>query len=152
SRSSFYTYQGLVDATKSYAAFANTGDATSKKREAAAFLANVAHETGNLVYIEEIVKGDYCAPSAGCPCAPGKRYYGRGPIQLSWNYNYCAAGAALHLNLQADPDMVARSATVAWQTGLWFWMTQTGAGRMTAHDGIVGGAFGETIRTINGGL
>lgn len=40
---------------------------------------------------------------------------------------------------------------MAWQTGLWYWMTQTGPGTMTAHDAIVNGAgFGETIRSING--
>ena len=88
-----------------------------------------------------------------CPCAPGKRYFGRGPIQLSWNYNYCAAGQALGLNLRADPDLIARDATVAWKTGLWFWMTQTGAGFQTAHNAMSTGAgFGETIRTINGSL
>jgi chitinase len=32
-------------------------------------------------------------------------------------------------------------------------MTSSGAGSLTAHDGITGGhGFGETIRTINGGL
>lgn len=151
-RNSFYSYWDLVSATATYPAFAGTGDDTAKKREVAAFLANMAHETGELVYIEEIAKGEYCAPTPACPCAPGKRYYGRGPIQLSWNYNYCAAGQALGLNLQADPDLVARDAKVAWQTGLWFWMTQTGAGSMTAHSGITGGSFAETIRTINGAL
>lgn len=23
-----------------------------------------------------------------CPCAPGRKYYGRGPMMLEWNYNY----------------------------------------------------------------
>jgi predicted chitinase len=152
-RNSFYTYQGLVEATASYPAFATTGDLATRKREVAAFLANVGHETGDLVYIEEIAKADYCSSSGSCPCEPGKQYFGRGPIQISWNYNYCAAGQALDLDLRADPDLVARDATVAWQTGLWFWMTQTGAGNQTAHNAMVTGAgFGETIRTINGGL
>jgi hypothetical protein len=41
---------------------------------------------------------------------------------------------------------------VAWQTGLWFWMTSTGAGSQTCHGAILNGQFGETIRTINGAL
>ncbi|XXT14525.1 chitinase [Sorangium sp. So ce429] len=152
-RNRFYTYEGLVAATRSYTAFAATGDLTIRKQEAAAFLANVMHETGGLVYIEEVARGPYCMPSASCPCAPGKQYFGRGPIQLSWNYNYCAAGKALGLPLQANPDLVARDPTVAWKTGLWFWMTQSGAGSMTAHRAITAGrGFGETIRTINGAL
>lgn len=150
-RNPFYTYSGLVNATASYTSFSNEGDLAVRKREAAAFLANVSHETGGLVYVEEINKADYCG--GGCGCASGKRYYGRGPLQLSWNYNYCAAGAALGLPLQSDPDLIARDAKVAWQTGLWFWMTQSGAGYRPAHQSMAGGyGFGETIRTINGSL
>src|SRR5205823_540335 len=50
-RNSFYTYQGLTAALSAYPGFANTGSDTVKKQEAAAFLANVSHETGGLVYI-----------------------------------------------------------------------------------------------------
>jgi predicted chitinase/chitodextrinase len=156
SRNAFYTYEGLVEATKKYPAFGTTGSVDTQKREVAAFLANVNHETGGLVYVEEIAKGEYTDfNAAGCPPAPGKRYFGRGPIQLSWNYNYCAASRSIFGNqetLRTDPDRVARESWVAWATGIWFWMTSTGAGSSTAHDGIVGGSFGETIRTINGAL
>jgi chitinase len=153
-RNPFYTYAGLVAAARSYPAFAATGDLTTRKREAAAFLANAAHETGGLVFIEQVNKTDACAPQASCPCAAGKRYYGRGPLQLTWNYNYCAAGQALGVPLGANPDLVASDVNVAYLTALWFWMTQTGAGTMTAHNAMVGATagFGETIRTINGGL
>jgi predicted chitinase len=153
SRNGFYTYQGLLNAIGSYPAFATSGSSDAQKQEAAAFLANVAHETGGLVYTEEIAKDVYCQPTPSCPCAPGQEYYGRGPIQLSWNYNYCAAGAALGQPLQSNPGLVSSDATVAWQTGLWFWMTQTGAVGVTAHNAMVNGSgFGATIRVINGGL
>ncbi|QRN95553.1 RICIN domain-containing protein [Archangium violaceum] len=155
-RNPFYSYSSLVAAAATFPSFATTGDTDTRKREVAAFLANVAHETGNLVYIEEINKSVMCDTSwgpPGCGCAPGKMYYGRGPIQLSWNGNYCAAGNALGLNLMNDPDILSRDATASWRSGLWFWNTQTGAGSMTAHNAMVNNAgFGETIRTINGAL
>ncbi|MET0404491.1 MAG: RICIN domain-containing protein [Cystobacter sp.] len=155
-RNNFYSYSAFVAAANTFSAFANEGSTEVRKREIAAFLANVAHETGGLVYIEEINKSVMCDTGwgpPGCGCASGKMYYGRGPIQLSWNGNYCAAGNALGIDLMNDPDRVARDATVAWRTGLWFWMTQSGAGSMTAHRAIVDGrGFGETIRTINGAL
>jgi Predicted chitinase len=154
-RNPFYTYSGLVAATNNFPAFANTGDLQVRKREAAAALANFSHETGGLVHINEIARGEYCSGTATpCGvCAPGKQYHGRGPIQLSWNYNYCAAGQALGLNLWGNPDLVAQDPTVAWGTAIWFWMTQSGSGYRPAHTSITGGyGFGETIRTINGSL
>jgi predicted chitinase len=156
-RNPFYTYSGLVAAAQTYPAFAGTGSLDVKKREAAAAMANFHHETGGLVHITEIARGLYCGdwdnnPST-CPCAPGKSYYGRGPIQLSWNGNYCAAGQALGLNLLNNPDLVEQNATVAWQTALWFWMTQSGSGFRPAHQNMVENyGFGETIRTINGSI
>jgi predicted chitinase len=150
-RNQFYSYQGLVDATRIYPAFAGTGSLEQRKREAAAFLANVARETGELIYIDQIEQGEYCMPSDSCPCEPGKRYFGRGPIQISWNYNYCSASAALGVDLRRQPELVSQDATIAWETGLWFWMTQRGAGTMTPHTAITTDrGFGETIRSING--
>ncbi|MBW4721074.1 chitinase [Saccharothrix sp. SC076] len=156
-RNSFYTYSGLVAALKAYPGFANTGSDTTKKQEAAAFLANVNHETGGLVHIVEQNQANYphyCDANQpyGCPAGQAA-YYGRGPIQLSWNFNYKAAGDALGLPLLTNPWLVQNDASVAWQTGLWYWNTQNGPGTMTPHDAIVNGrGFGETIRSINGAL
>jgi chitinase len=157
SRNSFYTYAGLTASMNSFPAFARTGSDTVRRQEAAAFLANVSHETGGLVHIVEQNTANYphyCDPNQpyGCPAGQAA-YYGRGPIQLSWNFNYKAAGDALGINLLADPWRVEREAAVAWQTGLWYWMTQNGPGTMTAHNAMVNGAgFGQTIRSINGSI
>ncbi|MGQ4488095.1 chitinase [Streptomyces sp. 372A] len=156
-RSSFYTYSGLVAALDAYPGFANTGSDTVKRQEAAAFLANVSHETGGLVYIVEQNTANYphyCDSSQpyGCPAGQAA-YYGRGPIQLSWNFNYKAAGDALGIDLLHNPNLVQTDAAVAWKTGLWYWNTQNGPGTMTAHNAMVNGAgFGETIRSINGSI
>jgi predicted chitinase/chitodextrinase len=155
SRNSFYTYSGLTTAMNSFPAFAKTGSDTVRKQEAAAALANFSHETGGLVHITEINKSnDLCdeSKSYGCP-AGTYGYYGRGPIQLSWNFNYYTAGNALGLPLLNNPYLVEQDAAVAWKTGLWYWMTQNGPGTMTAHDAMVNQrGFGETIRSINGSL
>ncbi|MFD7922083.1 chitinase [Streptomyces sp. NPDC059740] len=156
-RNAFYTYDGLTAALSAYPGFTGTGSDTVRKQEAAAFLANVSHETGGLVYVVEQNTANYphyCDTSQpyGCP-AGNDKYYGRGPIQLSWNFNYKSAGDALGIDLLDNPDLVQNDAAVAWKTGLWYWNTQTGPGTMTPHNAMVNGAgFGETIRSINGSL
>ncbi|MFE1802076.1 chitinase [Streptomyces sp. NPDC059517] len=156
-RNSFYTYSGLTAALDAYPGFSNTGSDTVKKQEAAAFLANVSHETGGLQYVVEQNTANYphycdTGQPYGCP-AGNDKYYGRGPVQLSWNFNYKAAGDALGIDLLNNPDLVQNDAAVAWKTGLWYWNTQTGPGTMTPHDAMVNSAgFGETIRSINGSL
>ncbi|MFE0186453.1 chitinase [Streptomyces sp. NPDC059008] len=156
-RNPFYTYSGLTAALSAYPEFANTGSDTVKRQEAAAFLANVGHETGGLVYVVEQNTGNYphycdATQPYGCPAGQAA-YYGRGPIQLSWNFNYKAAGDALGIDLLNNPYLVEQDPAVAWKTALWYWNTQTGPGTMTPHQAMVTGAgFGETIRSINGSL
>nr|CAB3471502.1 unnamed protein product [Digitaria exilis] len=96
---------------------------------------------------------DYCQPDPRWPCIAGKKYYGRGPIQLSWNYNYGQAGEAeaIAADLLSDPDMVARDPLSPKpschdvMTGQW---TPTpndiAAGRLPG--------YGVTTNIINGGL
>ena len=171
-RNALYSYNSLVTATQRYPNFCNEGSDTERRREAAAFLANIAHETSSLVYIEEL----RCIPN-GCgdeycdrnntryPCRPGRSYHGRGPMQLSWNYNYGAAGQALGLNLLDNPDLVKSDGAVAFSTALWFWMTPQPP-KPSCHAVMSGGwtpspddrnkgrtpGFGMTINIINGGL
>ncbi len=179
-----YSYDGLITAIQSYPQFCNEGTSEQRKREAAAFLANIAHETTGgwdaapdgryawgLYYVEEVGCENggctgYCdATNATYPCYPGRTYHGRGPIQLSWNYNYGAAGQALGIDLLSNPDLVKTDGTVAFQTALWFWMTPqspkpschaviSGSWVPSADDSNTGRAsgFGMTINIINGGL
>ncbi len=162
-RNETYSYQGMVDAIEGngdligFPAFATSGDCVTRKRELAAFLANVARETGQLVYIEQIDKSFvYCDQSKnyGCP-AGSNAYFGRGPIQLSWNYNYRAASLALFGDdrLLQTPEMVANDPAIAWATGFWFWMVggAGGDGSNSPHSAMQNGeGFGATINIING--
>ena len=164
-RARLYTYEGFTSAAATFPGFLTTGDTDVQRREAAAFFANIAHESCNLQCNAELERANYdnyCDAAtatqngftASCD-KDGKRfqYYGRGPIQLSWNYNYKEAGEALGLDLLHDPDKVSKDSRTAWRTAIWFWMTKSGAGSFTPHKAITGGrGFGETIRSINGAL
>ncbi|MCV2352291.1 chitinase [Paucibacter sp. Y2R2-4] len=152
----FYTYEGFVRAVSAFPAFAASGDATLRRQEMAAFLANIAHESDELKAVREYNPANhdkYCSTEKGQHCAPGQQYYGRGPIQLSWNYQYLAAGQAIGLDLWGNPDLVARDPKVAWQTAIWYWMNQNGPNTMPAHQAMLEGhGLGGTIRSINGAL
>ncbi|MFB6894273.1 chitinase [Kitasatospora sp. NPDC056327] len=156
-RNPAYTYQGLVAAMAAFPAFAHTGDATMRRQEAAAFLANISHETAGLYYIKEVNEANYphycdAARSFGCPAGQAA-YYGRGPMQLSWNYNYKLVGDYLGIDLLNNPWLVENDPAVAMMTALWYWNTQSGPGPITGHDAMISGAgFGQSIRSINGAL
>uniref|UniRef100_A0A5B7ANA5 Putative basic endochitinase-like n=1 Tax=Davidia involucrata TaxID=16924 RepID=A0A5B7ANA5_DAVIN len=175
----FYTYDGFIAAARSFAGFATTGDNTARKREIAAFLAQTSHETtggwasapdgpyawGYCYLKEQGNPGDYCVPSGQWPCAPGKKYYGRGPIQISYNYNYGPAGRAIGVDLLKNPDLVATDPAVSFKTAIWFWMTPQSP-KPSCHDVITGRwtpsaadraagrvpGYGAITNIINGGL
>ncbi|KAJ9556729.1 hypothetical protein OSB04_011343 [Centaurea solstitialis] len=143
-RKSFYTRDVFLKVIGDYPHFGRSGSIEDSRREIAAFFAHVTHETGYLCYIEEkdghAKAKEYCnMTNTKYPCNPTKGYYGRGPIQLSWNYNYGEAGENLGFNGLNNPEIVARD-----QTALWFWMDK-------CHwDFASGNGFGATIRAING--
>jgi hypothetical protein len=182
-RNVIFTYDALIAAAATFPAFATTGTNTQRLQEIAAFFGNIGHETTGgwatapggpqawgLYFAQEVgcesgACTGYCIASAEWPCAPGKTYHGRGPIQLSYNYNYGPAGQALGLPLLATPELVSNDGTVAFRAGLWFWMTpqspkpsahdvMTGVWQPTAADTAAGRVpgFGMTINIINGGL
>lgn len=95
----FYTYDSFINASKRFPRFGTTGSPATRKREIAAFLAQISHETTGgwatapdgpyawgLCFKEEISpQSHYCdSTNTQWPCYPGQSYKGRGPIQLSW--------------------------------------------------------------------
>ncbi|KAE8884236.1 hypothetical protein PF005_g5739 [Phytophthora fragariae] len=152
---SLYNFDGLVNAVNKYTAFANTGNSDNDKRELAAFLAQTAHESDSFQATEEYAWNTYSVwqycDNSTIACAPGRRYHGRGPIQLSWNYNYDQAGKALGIDLLDNPDIVASDTDVAWMTALWYWMTPQGS--RAIHDVVADkNGFAEATKIINGAL
>ena len=178
-----YSYEAFIKAAASFPLFAGEGSPEDRKRELAAFFANVAHETTNggpgsaggtfswgLYYREELGCADgHCnvyntGGTSPYRPVPGKSYYGRGPLQLSYAYNYGLAGAELGLPLLQQPELVSHDGVVAFRAALWFWM-RAQSPKPSCHDVICGKwspdardtqlgrrpGFGMTINIINGG-
>ncbi|XP_062173973.1 endochitinase EP3-like [Alnus glutinosa] len=144
---SFYTRAAFLDALNSYTQFGTTGTTDDSKREIAAFFAHVTHETGSFCYIEEIngASQDYCDESyTQYPCNPNKKYYGRGPLQITWNYNYGPAGNSIGFDGLNSPETVATDAVISFKTALWFWTLNV--------EPVLSQGFGATIRAINGAV
>lgn len=57
--------------------------------------------------------------------AAGKCYYGRGPIQISYFYNYGNFSEFLYNNtsLVSNPDLLEQNGELAFLSAIWFWMT-----------------------------
>jgi predicted chitinase len=82
---------------------------TSYLRETA-FLAQLAHESAELRYMEEIASGaayEGRKDLGNTQPGDGKRYKGRGPIQLTGRANYAKYGGLLGLDLVSDPAIAA---------------------------------------------
>lgn len=176
----FFTYNSFIQASKCFPKFGTTGSLATRKREIAAFLAQISHETTGgwatapdgpyawgLCFKEEVSpQSNYCdSTNTQWPCYPGKSYKGRGPIQLSWNYNYGPAGKALGFDGLRNPEIVSNNSVVAFKTALWFWMTEQKP-KPSCHNVMVGrytpteadvkanrtAGFGLLTNIINGGL
>ncbi|KAJ4842492.1 Endochitinase ep3 [Turnera subulata] len=144
---SFYTRDAFLNALNAYPDFGKDGSSDDSKREIAAFFAHVTHETGHFCYIDEIegASKDYCdETNTQYPCNPSQQYFGRGPLQLTWNYNYGAASQAINFDGLNNPESVANDPILSFKTALWFWTTNVRP--------VLSQGFGATIRAINGAI
>ncbi|WP_084050311.1 glycoside hydrolase family 19 protein [Aquimarina macrocephali] len=164
-----------------YGSFLGEGSLETRKREITAFFANISHETTGgwstapggqfswgLHFREEPTDASYASPDTNYPPTPGKSYKGRGPIQLSYNYNYGPASEFIFGDKQIlldNPEKVIEDAALAFQTAIWFWMTPQYP-KPSAHDVMVNKwtpneldktknripGLGMTVNIINGGV
>jgi len=100
----------------------------------AAFLAQIAHESGSLRYVEEIASGaaydDRDDLGNTNPAAiiiakehgstPGRFWKGHGLIQVTGYHNHAACGAALGLDLINFPTLLCEPVNAA-RSAAWFW-------------------------------
>ncbi|KAF6779756.1 hypothetical protein AHF37_01056 [Paragonimus kellicotti] len=164
SDSDYFSYDNFKRAASKFtnASFPKAGNnMIDRKRELAAFLANAAHETENFTCIKENYRRPYREDHAEYPPNPNCFYYGRGPLQLSWNYNYGAFSKYYFGNKQKlldDPGCVARDGKLGFASAIWFWVTQRNK-RNCPHSVVYSQScpytnwgFGRTIIAINGGI
>ena len=97
--------------------------AITSELRARMWLAQVGHESLSLKYFEEIASGaayEGRRDLGNTQPGDGKRFKGRGPIQLTGRANYTTAGAALQLPLVQDPPMAA-DPKYAFRISAWWW-------------------------------
>ena len=128
------------------AAMSEFAIATSRRR--AAFLAQCAHESGELRYLRELASGvtyEGRADLGNTQPGDGARYKGGGLLQITGRANYRACGAALGVDLEGQPSLI-ETADVAARSAAWFWQTRK-LNELADVD-----RFGEITRAINGGF
>jgi len=90
------------------------------------FLAQLGHESKDFIYTEEIASGaDYEGNDDIGNTEPGdgKRFKGRGLIQITGRYNYEAYGKARGKDYTSDENskLLATNSSLAVDVAIWFW-------------------------------
>lgn len=181
----FYSFDAFTTAAKLFPAFLSEGNEETRKKELSAFLANIAQETSGgwadapggyfkwgLYFLEENT-GSYRSTYADStktnyPSVEGQAYFGRGPKQISWNYNYgqfSEVWFGSKDSLLQHPDLLSKDPVISFASAIWFWLTPQYP-KPSCHDIIIGKwvptdddfakgripGFGATVNVINGGV
>lgn len=128
-----------------------TYDIDTPERQAA-FLAQIGHESGGLAWIREIW-GPTVSQSryegrldlGNTEPGDGKKFMGRGLIQITGRHNYAVCGRALGLDLLNEPELLEQPRNAALSAA-WFWKEHG------CNDLADNGQFQLMTRRINGGL
>lgn len=118
----------------------------------AAFLAQVGHESGSLVYVKELGGPSYFAKYEGrkdlgnTEKGDGARFPGRGLIQVTGRANYAKASQALFGDdrLLRSPELLEQPEWAA-KSAVWYWSTRNLNALADAD------RFTDITRAINGG-
>lgn len=126
-------------------------------RRIAAFLAQVAHESGQLRYTRELASGaaydtGRLAARLGNtpePDGDGQKYKGRGLIQITgrWNYRQCSIALYDNPQLLLDQPQLLEDRVPAARSAAWFWWSNGLNAIADCPD-----SFQAITRCINGGL
>lgn len=130
----------LIDAMHFY-------EINTPKREAA-FIAQIAHESGSLRYVEEIASGDAYEGRkdlGNTEPGDGKKFKGRGLIQITGRNNYKEVGTELLYDFISKPEDLEKPGPACFSAA-WFWYSRH-LNRLADID-----SFEKITRMINGGL
>lgn len=111
------------------------------------FLAQVAHESGGLLYTKELASGkayEGRKDLGNTEKGDGVRFKGRGYIQITGRANYTALAKDLKIDCVNHPELLERT-EFALLSALWFWK-KNGLNKYADRD-----AFTELTKRINGG-
>jgi putative chitinase len=121
----------------------------------AAFIAQLAHESAEFRFMEEIwgpieaqlryePPGELARRLGNTEAGDGKRFKGRGPIQITGRFNYRKYGELLGIDLVDHPELAAQPA-VGFDTAGLFWESN-GLNKLADSEQFVA-----ITRRINGG-
>jgi len=125
----------------------------------AAFVAQLAHESGQFRFMEELwgptaaqrryePPGKLATDLGNTQTGDGKRFKGRGPIQITGRANYRRFGDLLGVDLIADPPRAALP-EVAFRIAGLYWSRK---GLNELADQVTPEAFRQITKRINGGF
>jgi putative chitinase len=117
-------------------------------RRQAAFLANVAEESGELRWLAELSDGlqyEGRKDLGNVEPGDGPRYKGRGLLQATGRAQYATIGAALGLPLIDQPELL-KTPTAACRSAGWIWAVEK---KLNQHADL--DEFGACCHAINGG-
>lgn len=158
-RNQIYDYHSFTNAVASYPTLCNENSSNQYTddemclRELATMFAHMEQETSLLHFTTELA----CTPTnlshSACnykstnwsknawPPVSGVQYYGRGPFQLTWNFNY-GPYSSIAFNgdknvLLKNPDLVATDGRLSMMSAFWFYMTPQSP-KPSMHDIVTG--------------
>jgi len=111
------------------------------------FMGQCGHESGGFRYMEEIASGaayEGRADLGNTQPGDGRRFKGRGPIQLTGRANYRRVGRLIGIDLESHPEIVARP-SIGLLVGCVYWDGRKLNAKADADD-LLG-----LTRAINGG-
>jgi len=112
------------------------------------FMAQLVHESGSFRYMEEIASGaayEGRADLGNTQPGDGKRYKGRGPIQLTGRANYRRFGRLIGIDLESAPE-IAANPSIGLHLALEYWRDR-GLNAIADADDVT-----TITKRINGGL